>query len=250
MQATFVFLGTGASAGVPVIGCRCPVCLSKSFGNVRLRSSGLLEVGSKRFVIDTGPDFREQALKENIDHLDGVLLTHTHFDHIAGIDDLRIYFARSQKPMPCLLSQESRQNLRERYAYLENQFAFQVIEEENGRVEFEGMFLQTMSYRQGKMGVVGYRFGDFAYVSDIRVYDEAIFKYLSGLSVLVLSALCFGTSHAHLTVEEAIEFSKRAKAQKTYLTHTSHLIDYESANRHLPPEIRIGYDGLRIPFTL
>ena len=114
----FLFLGTSASAGIPVIGCKCAVCLSSSPQNRRLRPSGLLKIGNRSLLIDVGPDFREQALKYGIDSLDGLILTHTHYDHIAGIDELRVFYLRSGKKLPCLLSQESLKDLQKRYDYL------------------------------------------------------------------------------------------------------------------------------------
>ena len=118
MIGKFLFLGTSASAGVPIIGCKCPVCTSSSPRNHRLRPAGLLQVAGRTLLIDVGPDFRQQALKYQIDAPDGLILTHTHYDHIAGIDELRVYYVRSKKPFPCLLSQESFEDLKRRYYYL------------------------------------------------------------------------------------------------------------------------------------
>ena len=257
MQGSFLFLGTGASAGVPVIGCHCAICSSNSPRNRRLRSSGLIEVGSKRFLIDVGPDFREQALTHKIEKLDGLLLTHTHYDHIAGIDELRIYNIRGQKPMPCLLSKESFADIQKRYDYffkeqasMSAQFTFQLLEDGMGSVEFEGMRFDYLSYSQQGMRVNGYRFGSFAYVSDIREYDESIFTSLKGVKQLVLSALRFEPSKVHFSIEEAIEFARIVGASQTYLTHISHNVDYEADSKKLPPGIHLGCDGLKIEFSL
>lgn len=260
MNSTFLFLGTGASAGVPVIGCRCPICTSASPKNRRLRSSGLLKIGSKRLLIDVGPDFRQQALRYQIDQLDGLLLTHTHYDHVAGIDELRIFNFRMQRPMPCLLSKETLGDLQRRYYYLfepnlegattSAQLCVRLIEEEFCPVAFEGVSFNVLTYLQSGMKVNGFRFGDFAYLSDIRDFDEKrVFEALKGVKKLVVSALRKEPSPVQFTVDEAALFAKRAGAEETWLTHLSHSLDYEETEKSLPEGIRMGYDGLEIEFT-
>ena len=174
MNGSFLFLGTGASVGIPVIGCQCTVCTSLSPYNHRLRPSGLIRLQGKTFLIDVGPDFRQQALKFKIDHLDGLLLTHTHYDHIAGIDELRIFYVRGGEALPCLLSQESYDDLKRRYYYifqpigematLSTQLDLHFLPELDGEVEFLGVRIDFCSYFQGHMKVTGYRFGDFFYI--------------------------------------------------------------------------------------
>ncbi len=261
MKSSFLFLGTGASAGIPIIACHCPVCTSTtSPQNRRLRSSGLIKLGEKRFLIDSGPDFREQALRYEIERLDGMLLTHTHYDHIAGIDELRIYNFRMKQPMPCLLSQESLQDLQRRYYYFfeknrdghsaSAQFNFQVIEKEFDSLEFEGVRWSVLSYFQGGMKVMGLRLGDFAYITDISEYDaEAVFGALKGVKKLVVSALRHDPSPVQFNVERAIEFARKIGAEETWLTHISHNLEHEETERSLPAGVRMGYDGLEIEFT-
>lgn len=248
MNGTFLFLGTGASTGVPMIGCRCAVCTSPSPYNKRLRPSGLIKIGGKSFLIDAGPDFRNQALIYKIDHLDGLLLTHTHYDHMAGIDDLRPYSFRTKEPMPCLLSGDSLKTLRLRYHYLFQSQGLKCQELKEGEQEFEGVPVTCFNYVQGSMTVTGFRFGDFAYVSDIRTYDESIFTVLKGVKKLVLSALKREASRAHLSLAEAVEFAHKTGAYRTWLTHVSHHLDHDEGERHLPKEVRMGYDGLTIDF--
>lgn len=259
MKGTFLFLGSGSSAGIPLIGCHCAVCSSTLSRNKRLRPSGLVKIGEKSFLIDSGPDFRQQALLHRIEHLDGLLLTHTHFDHIAGLDELRVFNFRMKRPMPCLLSNESLEDLKKRYNYLFEkteknvsmiaQFQFQLVPEDFGTAVFEGMEIGAMTYFQGKMQVTGFRFGDFAYVSDIRDYDESIFDALKGVRVLILSALRSETTAVHLSVDEAVAFVRKTGAEKAWFTHISHHLEHEATERLLPPDIRMGYDGLEIEFT-
>lgn len=260
LKATFQFLGTGASAGVPVVGCKCEICQSTSPHNQRLRPSGLIKIGNQSLLIDIGPDFRQQALRYQIDRIDGLLLTHTHYDHIAGIDELRIFFVREKRAVPCLLSKESYDDLRKRYDYLFKQsgekgsltaqLELQVLEKDHGETEFLGQKIGYVSFFQGGMKVTGFRFGRFAYISDIRDYDDSIFDYLRGVEVLVLSALRKEPSPLHLSLEEAVAFSRKVGAKLTRLTHIAHAIDHETANRALPPDVQLGYDGQKLEFSL
>jgi phosphoribosyl 1,2-cyclic phosphate phosphodiesterase len=254
-----IFLGTGASAGVPLIGCHCSVCLSSSSFNKRLRPSVLIKVSGKTVVIDVGPDFRTQALLHRIDKLDGVLLTHSHYDHVGGIDDLRAFYFTQHNKLPCLLSQETFDELKIRCHYLMQplkdghticaQLDFKVLEKDFGNVLFGGLHWQYMSYFQAKMKVTGFRLGNMAYVSDIREYTDELLHALKGVEVLILSALRDQPSHMHLSTAEAIDFAQKIGAKKTWLTHVSHEMDYEETNQKLPQNVRLSYDGLKIPFT-
>jgi phosphoribosyl 1,2-cyclic phosphate phosphodiesterase len=258
-KGRFLFLGTAASAGIPVIGCKCLVCTSASPENRRLRPSGLLTLEGKRFLIDVGPDFREQALRHKIDTLDGLLLTHTHYDHIAGIDELRIYYVRSNRHLPCLLSYESLEDLKKRYYYLfqpigevptlSAQLKFTLLQEEMGELDFEGVKIGYISYLQGDTKVNGFRIGDFAYVSDIREYDDSVFIGLKGVKTLVLSALRDSPSPLHLSLEQAVAFARKVGADSTWLTHISHEMDFETMQKKLPPEVSFGSDGLEMEFS-
>ncbi len=255
MKGFFQFLGTGGSAGVPVIGCKCSVCSSHSPKNRRFRPSGLIQIGGKSLIIDMGPDFRSQALQFGIESLDGLLLTHTHYDHIAGIDEVRIFNVRQKKAFPCLLSRESFQEIQKRYAYFFNltgesaKFDFTVLDEEMGIFEFLGLPIQYCHFYQSCMKVTGFRLGEFAYISDIQKYEETIFDFLRGVRVLVLSALRPETSPFHLSFEEAVVFSKKVGAKATYITHVGHFLDHDAMNNLLPPEVRVGFDGLKLEFS-
>lgn len=258
MDGTFLFLGTGASAGVPVIGCSCSVCSSKNSRDKRLRPSGLISVNGKSLLVDVGPDFRRQALDHKITHLDGMLLTHTHYDHIAGIDELRVLNYRQKKSFPCLLSNASYRDLKTRYYYLfeENpegeyraaQLDCHILPSDYGKVDFLGISVDYVSYSQADMQINGFRIGNFAYISDIREYDEKIFSSLRGVKTLVLSALRQEPSRVHLTLDEAVAFAHKVGAAQTWLTHISHAVDHDAAGKLLPPSVQPGYDGLSFTF--
>lgn len=253
LTGTLRLLGTSASAGVPVIGCRCDVCTSSNPYNRRQRSAALLTINKKNFLIDSGPDVRMQALRWEINSLDGVLFTHAHQDHTAGIDDLRIYYIRSQKSLPCLLSQATLDDIATRFSYLftpslNTRLEFLTLPDERGSILFEGLLIRYFTFQQLSMPVNGYRFGDLAYVSDIRDYPETIFEDLKGVRTLVISALRYTPSPMHLTVDEAVAFAERVGAQHTYLTHLSHDLEHEKTNAYLPQNVRMGYDGMIIDF--
>lgn len=252
----FLFLGTGGSMGIPVIGCHCPVCRSESPCNQRLRPSGLLTIGNKKLLIDCGPDFRLQAIRHHIDALDGLILTHSHHDHIAGVDELRAYFIKNKGLLPCLLSQNTAADLKIRFPYIfhdENpklilRFLLHILEQTEGETVFEGIKIRYITYEQTGMQVNGFRFGNFAYVSDIHHYPESIFLALEGVETLVISALRHTRSYAHFSIEEAIQFANRVGATCTWLTHISHDLDHEATNACLPHNVRMAYDGLELSF--
>ncbi len=260
MQATFLFLGTGGSAGVPVITCKCEVCQSSSPFNKRFRPSGLLTVGRKKLLIDVGPDFRDQALRYGIEDLDGVLLTHTHYDHIGGIDELRIFYLKHKRRLPTLSSIETYDELRHRFHYLfmtkqadgtlQSQLDFTILQEDFGKVNFLGIPIEYVSYFQANMKVSGYRIKNFAYISDIRQYDDEVVEKLQGVETLVLSALRYDPTEVHFTIEEAIAFSEKVGAKQTFFTHIAHELDHDKTNQKLTPQIRLAHDGLEIPLNL
>lgn len=254
MKGTLTFLGTGGSVGVPMIGCDCAVCSSGSPFNHRLRSSALLHVKQKKILIDAGPDFREQALRQGISSLDGVIFTHAHHDHSAGIDDLRPLFYNRQVPLPVLLSKETAADIEKRFFYIfhspqsQQNLTLHLLPEDFGEVDFEGLFIQYVTYEQGGMSVNGFRFGNLAYLTDIRHYTADIWKILKGVKTVIISALRFVPTQLHFSVDEAIDFAKNLQAEKVWLTHLSHDLDYLQTNAYLPHHIRLAYDGLEIEF--
>jgi phosphoribosyl 1,2-cyclic phosphate phosphodiesterase len=255
MKASFRFLGTGGSGGVPLIGCKCAVCRSSSSFNKRLRSAGLFTIEDKHYLIDVGPDFREQALRYQIDRLNGVMITHAHSDHIVGIDDLRAYYFLEHKKVPCLVSQETFDEIKKRFPYLlesqsggsiSAQLDFRILDHDFGERVFEGLRVRYLSYFQVGMKVTGFRVGDFAYVSDIRTFTDEVFESLKGVEILVLSALRHEPTAMHFSIEEAIAFSRQAGAKTTYFTHIAHDLDHETAQKILPKGFYLSYDGLQI----
>jgi phosphoribosyl 1,2-cyclic phosphate phosphodiesterase len=260
MQGKFLFLGSGGSMGVPVVGCHCKVCTSNSPNNKRLRPSGLIQVGGKNFLIDVGPDFREQALKYQIKHLDGLLITHSHFDHIGGLDDLRVFYFIQKKAVPCLVSKETYEELKVRYHYMMRplekgksafaQLDFRLLEDDFGRVDFEGVMWDYVSYYQADMKVTGFRLGSLAYISDIRKFEERVVDALQGVETIIISALRYTPSEVHFSIDEAIDFVRRVGAKRTYFTHIAHDLDHEETNAKLPEDVRMGYDGLEFSFSI
>ncbi len=237
-----------------MIGCSCAVCRNSKGRNRRWRPSGLLRTRGKQFLIDSGPDFREQALHFGIDHLDGVLITHTHFDHIAGLDELRSFYLVSRTKLPVLVSEASLKDLQARYDYLfqkkapgislSAQLDFQVLQGDRGETQFLGVPLRYVSYEQGGMQVNGYRFGPLAYISDIRHYPETLIKDLQGVEILILSVLRREASFMHFSIKEGIEFAKEVGAERTYFTHIGHELEHESTEETLPKGFNLAYDGL------
>lgn len=258
-KGSLIFLGTGGSMGVPVVGCYCKVCASTSPYNKRLRPSALIQCQSKNILIDAGPDFRIQALRERIDHLDGVIFTHAHHDHTAGIDDLRVFHRQNNRAIPCLVSQETADDLMVRYSYifkkknspdcLVSKVDLHLMNGERGEISFVDFCIKYLTYMQAGMSVSGLRCGNLAFISDIKHYPDTIFEDLEGIDVLVLSALRFDKSPLHFSIDEAVEFSRQVNPKKTWLTHLAHEVSHEEANSYLPSNIRLAYDGLRISFT-
>jgi len=257
IQGRFYFLGTGGSMGVPVIGCTCPVCQSTNPKDTRLRSSGLVEIGGKKILIDCGPDFRRQALNYGINHIDACLITHIHHDHTAGIDELRALTMHTRDPIPCITSTETAEALRSRFDYIFRESDIRLtskiqlieLEGDRGVYNFEGVEFKYMSFNQIEIKVLGFRFGSFAYLSDIKTYPDTIFKDLEGVETLVLSALRYTPSHMHFSVDEAVDFARASGAKMTYLTHISHDLDYEKTNAYLPKDVQLSYDGLSFLFN-
>lgn len=255
MGRSFLFLGTGSSMGIPVVGCDCPVCLSEDSKNKRLRTSGVLRWDNKTILIDVGPDFRSQALLYDLQQIDGFLLTHSHYDHIGGLDELRAYNFSTHSSIPCLVSNATYEDLKTRMPYLFQslrlgnsfpaQFDFCVVNPPQ-KLVFQGLDLTLFLFYQGDLPVMGFRIGDFAYLSDIKDYPTDLLDSLQGVKSLVVSALKPKSSPIHFSVDEAVEFAMRVGAKKSYLVHMAHEIDHTSIAKSLPSQVTLAYDGLEI----
>lgn len=253
-------LGTGGSSGVPRLGCNCAICRSPSPRARRLRSAALCSVKGKSLLIDAGPDIRTQLLREKVHSLDALLITHSHADHIAGLDDLRPLSQVHKGGLPCYLSAFSLQALRQRFPHLTSSdpraiegsitsLAFHPFPKEQGEFSIQGLSLRHLAYFQGeKTPVNGFIFGDLAYLTDLRSFSQEIFTQLRGIKTLIVGATRLQTNPFHLGLTQIIAFSRRVGAEKTWLTHLSHEIDGE--RYPLPKEISFAYDGLKLPLIL
>ena len=252
------FLGTGTSQGVPVIGCKCEVCRSSDRRDMRLRTSAMIEVEGKRFIIDAGPDFRYQMLREGVAHIDAILLTHMHKDHTAGIDDVRAF---NFVDYPTIHSTHiygneatiNRVKMEYDYAFAENKYrGVPVIElhtiATNAPFVVEGVeIVPIVGHHSDRFRSVGYRFGEVAYLTDFSHIEPAEEAKLEGIKVLVINALRWEPHDSHFSVSEALEVIRRVKPERAYLTHMSHNIGlYDEAQAKLPEGVTFAYDGLTV----
>jgi len=245
------FLGTGTSQGVPVIGCRCEACLSTDIKDKRLRSSILLEDGETSVVIDTGPDFRQQMLRADVRKLSAVLFTHAHWDHFAGLDDIRSFNWMSKSPMDVFAEVSVIDTIRSAFPYIFAEHKYpgvpQVILHEIAEENFSigSMDIIPIRMYHHKLPVVGFRINDFAYLVDANYLPEDQYSKLQGLKYLVVGALRREKHISHFSVPEAIEIIENLKPEEAYLTHISHQIGPQSAFRtELPDHILTAFDQL------
>jgi phosphoribosyl 1,2-cyclic phosphate phosphodiesterase len=243
-----------------MIGCQCSTCRSTNPKNVRLRSGAWVRIGNKHLLIDASPDLRQQALRYKIPIPDALLITHTHFDHIGGLEELRAYNVHHRRPIRCFLSSDSYENIKKLFYYhfeskkeersFSASFDFHVLPPSPATFDVDGLPISTFAYAQGPMTVTGYRIGKLAYVTDIKQFDRSIFEHLTDLDTLLLSAGGIRPSRMQLSLEGALEFQSTVGAKQTYLTHLSHDIEYQAVSATLPKEVALAYDGLQIEFIL
>jgi phosphoribosyl 1,2-cyclic phosphate phosphodiesterase len=250
------FLGTGTSQGVPVIGCECPVCTSEDRKDKRLRSSILLEHEGKHLVVDTGPDFRYQMLREKVKTLDAVIFTHEHKDHIAGLDDVRAFNYRQGRAMDIYAHPRVQEALKRdfHYAFAEKKhYGIPLLELHNIGKDHPftaaGVEVQPIEVMHYMLPILGFRFGDFSYITDGKTISPAEKAKLRGSKILVLNALQKTSHISHFTLEEAISLAKEIGAEQTYLTHISHVLGkHADVSTELPNGVALAYDGLKINF--
>lgn len=247
------FLGTGTSQGIPIIGSKHPVCLSKNKKDKRLRVSILIEWNDYVYVVDCGPDFRYQMLRANCDKIDGVLLTHEHADHTSGIDDLRPFFYR-QGAIPIYAEQRVFKQLEKRFFYLfdeNNEYlgTSSVIKNEINNKPFMLHDLEVIPIRimHSTLEIFGFRFNNFAYLTDIKSIANNEIEKIKNLDVLVVTALRIESHPSHFNLEEALAFIDEVKPKRAYLTHISHLLGFhDNVQQSLPENVYLAYDNLEL----
>ena len=250
---TITFLGTGTSQGVPVIACNCEVCTSADPKDKRLRSSILIETGSKVIVIDSGPDFRYQMLRENVQHLDAIIFTHEHKDHIAGLDDVRAFNYKQKGPIDVYADTRVQLALQREFEYIFADFKYPGVPEVNMHTIGLDPFtidgtnfipIEVMHYR---LPVLGFRINDFTYITDAKTISEKEMEKIRGTKILVVNALQKQRHISHLTLDEAITFAKEIGAEKTCFTHISHRLGkHVDIAMELPAGIELAYDRLKL----
>lgn len=247
------FLGTGTSQGVPVIACNCEVCTSPDPRDKRLRSSIMIEAEGKVIVIDSGPDFRYQMLRAKVKHLDAIVFTHEHKDHIAGMDDIRAFNYRQESAIDIYATTRVQEALKREFSYVFAEMKYPGIPEVNlktidlkafmiGDIQFKP--IEVMHY---KLPVLGFRIGDFTYITDAKTISEHEKQKIKGTKILVVNALQIEKHISHFTFVEAIAFAREIGAEKTYFTHISHRLGrHEPTLSLLPKNIALAYDGLAL----
>jgi phosphoribosyl 1,2-cyclic phosphate phosphodiesterase len=247
------FLGTGTSQGIPLIGCECRVCTSSNPKDHRLRSSVMVETKNTRLVIDTGPDFRQQMLREKVNKLDAVVFTHEHKDHIAGLDEVRAFNFMNRIVMPVFATERVQQAVKREFAYIFSGEDYPGIPKIELKTITDEMFsvgdikLQPVNVLHYKLPVKGFRIGNFSYITDANYISDEEKNKIRGSEVLVLNALRRNEHMSHFTFNEAIALAEELKAKKTYFIHMSHQLgSHDEVNLELPNHIELAYDGLVI----
>ena len=248
------FLGTGTSQGIPILGSKHPVCLSKNPKDKRLRVSILVQWKDANYVVDCGPDFRQQLLQNPIASLDAVLFTHEHADHTAGIDDIRPYFFK-QGDIPIYAHDRVVKALKQRFAYIfadEDRYpgapavAINLVDKDS-RLDWNGLKVAAIEAWHNRLPVLGYRFNDFVYLTDVKTVAEQEMLKIKGCKVLVVNALRIDPHHSHFNLEEALAFAETVGAERTYFTHISHLLGFhDEVEANLPENVFLAYDNLKI----
>lgn len=286
MKARLTFLGTGTSSGIPMLGCDCPVCKSSDPRDRRLRASALVEYGGLSILVDCGPDFRYQAIRAGISHIDAILLTHNHMDHVGGLDDTRALNLCEGHPTNIYCQEYVENSLRKTYAYafaeprypgspewhvyrIGNEPFLVRSNEADEKIVWEKGFgyrhfpgrdaaevgsaevipIQGWHLKDKSISVLGYRFGNIAYLTDMNLIEESEFSKLEGLDAVTLNCVKIGTHRSHFSLQECLDFFERVGARESYITHLSHLIPcHEDFDAMLPGNVHPAYDGLVLEY--
>lgn len=253
MQLTF--LGTGTSQGIPTVGCTCSVCSSKDSKDKRLRSSVIIKDEETTLLIDTGPDLRQQLLVNNIIDLDAILYTHEHNDHVIGLDDIRPLYFRKRTNIPTYALNRVHRDIKSRFAYMfgDNvypgvaQINTNDISQNSDSFHIKSIEVLPIGIMHGTLPILGYRFGNLAYVTDAKYISTTQLDKLKNLDTIVINALQRKEHHSHLTLNQAIQFIDDIGVRKAYITHLSHLMGHhDDLELELPEHISVAYDGLSI----
>lgn len=247
-------MGTGTSQGVPVIACECAVCASDDVRDIRLRASVMVTVGDKNFVIDTGPDFRQQMLVGRVQDVAAILLTHQHKDHIAGLDDVRAFNFKYEKDMPVYATVAVEKALRREFSYIFEPSPYPGIPRvtvhtiyRDRPFEVDGVHFEPIEVMHHLMPVMGFKVGGFVYITDAKTIADDQLKKIQGVDILVINALRMQPHIAHLNLEEALDMVQRIQPKQAYFTHISHWLGtYTQITPQLPPNVHLAYDGLEI----
>ena len=253
MPITVTFLGTGTSTGVPVVGCSCRICTSGEPKNKRLRQSVKIEAGGKQILIDTTPDLRQQLLRDPMPRLDFILFTHSHSDHLMGLDDIRPFNFRQREAIHAFANPMTAKAVRRAFSYIWNESQIGggkpqlELQEVEGRFTHEGVEVTPIPVTHGDWTILGFRIGDFAYITDTNGIPPSSMRLLEGVRVLALDGLRPSPPHpTHFTIDEAIAAARRVGVPTTYLIHLTHDIDHDPFEATLPEGFKLAYDGLRL----
>ena len=243
-------LGTGTSQGVPVIACDCEVCLSSNPKDNRLRSSVMIEVDDLDLVIDTGPDFRQQMLKEKVVNVDSILFTHHHKDHVAGMDDIRAFNYKSKRDMPVYCNQTTSDALKLEFPYIFSDFNYSGVPKvainiiENKPFNIKGTIIQPINVLHYKLPVFGFRIKNFVYLTDVSEISKKEKEKMKGADLIILDALRKKAHLSHFNLEQALSLLEELKPKQALLTHISHYMGlHDNINKELPDHINLAYDG-------
>ena len=248
------FLGTGTSQGVPVIACDCGVCLSSDIRDERLRSSVMITINNLNYLIDCGPDFRQQMLREKIQDIRAILFTHEHKDHIAGMDDVRAFNFKHQKDMDVYCDMNVKKALFREFSYIFSDDKYPGVPEvnihninSNKSFNIDGNLFIPIEVMHYKLPVLGFRINDLTYITDAKTISRKEIEKIKGTRILVVNALRIREHISHFNLKEAINFINQVKPDMAYLTHVSHLMGRtEDLEKQLPDQVMIAYDGLQV----